>query len=87
MKDTFFEQIKRLDQLYSKARKTKSEIKLKRCLEIPLSLLRQAPRTTREQIGSLGQEMLKQGDILLNLIFNEGLDGVDYKLTNNQTFN
>ena len=38
-------------------------------------------------IGSLGQEMLKQGDILLNLIFKEGLDGVDYKLTNNQTFN
>ena len=87
MKDTFFEQIKRLDQLYSKARKTKSEFKPKRCLEIPLSLLRQAPRSTREQIGSLGQEMLKQGDILLNLIFKEGLDGVDYKLTNNQSFN
>ena len=31
--------------------------------------------------------MLKQGDILLNLIFKEVLDGVDYKLTNNQTFN
>ena len=57
----------------------------KRCLEIPLSLLRQAPRTTREQIGSLSQEMLKQGDILFNLIFKEGV--VDYKLTNNQTFN
>lgn len=51
----------------------------KRCLEIPLTLLRQAPRTTREQIGSLSQEMLKQGD------FKEGV--VDYKLTNNQTFN
>ena len=57
----------------------------KRCLEIPLSLLRHAPRTTREQIGSLSQKMFKQGDILLNLIFKEGV--VDYKLTNNQTFN
>lgn len=41
--------------------------------------------STREQIGSLSQEMLKQGDILFNLIFKEGV--VDYKLTNNQTFN
>ena len=37
----------------------------KRCLDIPLSLLSQAPRTAREQIGSLSYEMLKQGDILL----------------------
>ena len=50
----------------------------KRCLDIPLSLLSQAPRTAREQIGSLSYEMLKQGDILLNSIF---------KLTNNQSFN
>lgn len=67
-----------LDQFYSKARKTQSEFMNKRCLEIPLILLRQAPRTAREQIGSLSYEMLKQGDILLNLIF---------KLSNNQTFN
>ena len=56
-------------------------------VEFTTARVYQAPRTTREQIGSLGQEMLKQGDILLNLIFNEGLDRVDYKLTNNQTFN
>ena len=66
-----------LDQFYPKARKTQSEFMNKRCLEIPLSLLSQAPRTAREQIGSLSYEMLKQGDILLNSIF---------KLTNNQSF-